>query len=235
MRVANRNRKSSTPPPSLRDRIAHGIKLGLSPDQAETLARLRTPEQIQDFVGSIPINFEPDGDTCLSVAQVLTQRRAHCIEGAFVAACAFWMNGERPLLMDFQALGDDDHVIAVFRRDGHWGAISKSNHIWLRWRDPVYRTPRELAISYFHEYVRGSQKTLHKYSRPFDLRRLDPKDWVTNAKPCWDVAEALDLSPHFPLITRAQARRLRRRDELEVQAGRFLEYAAPNQKVALRY
>jgi hypothetical protein len=220
---------------SIRTRIARGLKLGLSPAHAAALARLRTPELIQDFVSAIPINFEPDGDSCLSVAEVLRQRRAHCIEGAFVAACALWINGGRPLLMDFQAMGDDDHVITVFRRGRHWGAISKSNHIWLRWRDPIYRTPRELALSYFHEYVRGSQKTLWKYSRPFDLRRLAPKMWVTNLEDCWDVAEALDLSPHYPLVTRAQARRLRRRDKLEIQAGQFLEYAAPDAKSSLRY
>ncbi len=220
---------------SIRTRIARGLKLGLSAAHAEALARLRTPEMIQDFVSAIPINFEPDGDSCLSVAEVLRQRRAHCIEGAFVAACSLWLNGARPLLMDFQAMGDDDHVIAVFRRGRHWGAISKSNHIWLRWRDPIYRSPREVALSYFHEYVRGSQKTLWKYSRPFDLRFLDPKLWVTNTEDCWDVAEALDLSPHYPLVTRAQARRLRKRDKLEIQAGQFLEYPAPSQKVALRY
>lgn len=215
-------------------RVARGLKLGLSPAQARLLARLQTPEQIQDFVSSIPINFEPEGDTCLSVTEVLRQRRAHCIEGAFVAACALWMNGRPPLLMDFQAMADDDHVIAVFRRGRHWGAISKSNHIWLRWRDPIYRNPRELAMSYFHEYVRGASKTLWKCSRPFDLRRLDPREWVTNTEPCWDVAEALDLSPHFPLITRAQARRLKRRDKLEIQAGRFLEHPVPA-TAALRY
>ena len=119
------------------------------------LARLRTPIQIQDFVSALPVNFEPDGDTCLSVAGALRGRRAHCIEGAFIAACALWMNGEQPLLMDFQARGDDDHVIALFRQNGLWGAISKSNHIWLRWRDPVYRSPRELAMSYFHEIGRA--------------------------------------------------------------------------------
>jgi hypothetical protein len=222
-------------PSSIRTRIARGLKLGLSPAHAAALGRLRTPEMIQDFVAAIPINFEPDGDSCLSVAEVLRQRRAHCIEGAFVAACALWMNGARPLLMDFQAMGDDDHVIAVFRRGRHWGAISKSNHIWLRWRDPIYRSPREVALSYFHEYVRGSQKTLWKYSRPFDLRFIDPKLWVTNTEDCWDVAEALDLSPHYPLVTRAQARRLRKRDKLEIQAGQFLEYPAPDSKSSLRY
>ena len=215
-------------------RFARALKLGLLPAPARALARLKTPEQIQDYVSKIPINFEPEGDTCLSVAEVLKQRRAHCIEGAFVACCALWLNGRTPWLMDFQALGDDDHVIALFRHGRHWGAISKSNHIWLRWRDPIYRTPRELAISYFHEYVRGSQKTLWKYSRPFDLRRLDPKLWVTNADDCWDVAEALDESPHYPLVTRGQARRLKPRDKLEREAGRFLEHPVP-EKAALRY
>lgn len=220
---------------SLNARIARGVKLGLSPEHATILARLRTPEQVQDFVSALPVNFEPEGDTCLSVGEVLRQRRAHCIEGAFVAACALWINGGRPLLMDFQAIGDDDHVVAIFQRGRYWGAISKSNHVWLRWRDPIYRSLRELAMSYFHEYVKGAKKTLWKYSRPFDLSRRDPREWVTNAKDCWDVAEALDLSPHFPLITRAQAKRLRRRDTLELQAGQFVEYAAPDQKTQLRY
>ena len=216
-------------------RIARGVKIGLSRAQAARLARLHTPEKVQDFVTSLTTNFEPEGDTCLSVVEVLRQRRAHCIEGAFVAACAMLLNGQPPLLMDLQALGDDDHVVALFRHGRHWGAISKSNHIWLRWRDPVYRSLRELAMSYFHEYVRGSLKTLWRYSRPFDLRHVDPKLWVTNAENCWDVAEALDLSPHFPLITRGQARRLRRRDPVERKAGKILEYAAPDEKSALRY
>ncbi len=219
----------------MKTRIARGLKLGLSRAHAATLARLTKPERIQDYISALPTNFEPEGDTCLSVAEVLRQRRAHCIEGAFVAACALWLNGRRPLLMDFQALGDDDHVIALFQYRGHWGAISKSNHVWLRWRDPVYRSPREIAISYFHEYVRGSDKTMWKYSRPFDLRYVDPKKWVTSTEDCWDVAEALDESPHFPLITKAQAKRLRPRDLLELRAGQILEFPAPNRKSAKRY
>jgi hypothetical protein len=221
--------------PPLNIRIARGVKLGLSPEHANLLARLRTPEQVQDFVSGLPINFEPEGDTCLSVSEVLRQRRAHCIEGAFVAACALWMNGGRALLMDFQAIGDDDHVVAIFQRGRHWGAVSKSNHVWLRWRDPIYRSLRELAMSYFHEYVKGAKKTLWKYSRPFDLSRRDARDWVTNPDNCWDVAEALDLSPHFPLITRAQANRLRARDAVEVRAGHVVQYTSPDAKTQLRY
>jgi hypothetical protein len=216
-------------------KITFGEKLGLTRGQARSLANLRTPERIQDYVSSLPTNFEPEGDTCLSVVQVLKQRRAHCIEGAFLAACALWLNGHKPMLMDLRALEDDDHVVALFKRDGHWGAISKSNHIWLRWRDPIYRNLRELAISYFHEYVRGSSKTLWSYSIPFDLSRVHPERWVTNGKQCWDIAEALDEIPHYPLLSKAQAKRLRRRDKLEIQAGKFLEHQAPDAKSALRY
>lgn len=216
-------------------RLTRGLKLGLAPAEARVLARLKTPEDVQDFVTALPTNFEPDGDTCWSVVESLRRGRAHCIEGAFVAACALWLQGRPPLLMDFVADGDDDHVIALFRRGGCWGAISKSNHIWLRWRDPIYRSLRELALSYFHEYVLGEKKTLRRYSRPFDLRRLDPGLWVTNGTDCWEVAAALDSIRHFPLMTPAQARRLRPRDPMEVQAGKMLQYPAPDAKTARRY
>ncbi|HEU0117150.1 MAG TPA: hypothetical protein VFR09_00840, partial [Alphaproteobacteria bacterium] len=147
----------------MKQRIAFGMKLGLPRMQAAQLARLRTPESVQDFINAIPINFEPEGDTCLSVTEVLRQRRAHCIEASFTAACAFWINGRPPILMDLQAKNDSDHVVALFKQGNCWGAISKSNHVWLRWRDPVYRSLRELAMSYFHEYVSGNSKTLMTY------------------------------------------------------------------------
>lgn len=215
--------------------LSFGIKLGLSRAQAKALARLDTPEKIQDFVNAIPVNFEPEGDTCLSVARALRQRRAHCIEAAFIAACAFWMHGKPPLLMDMQAKNDSDHVVALFRRGKYWGAISKSNHAWLRWRDPVYRSLRELAMSYFHEYVSGHSKTLLTYSVPFDLRRFDPELWVTNGEHCWDIATTLDYTRHYRLVTPGQIRALRRRDKIELRAGDLLDYKAPNKKAAKRY
>jgi hypothetical protein len=202
-------------------------RLGLTPAEARILRRLDRPQKVQDFLARLPANHEPGGDSCLSVRGVLRERRAHCIEGAFVAACAFWLAGRPPLLMDMQAEGDDDHVIAIFRQRGHWGAISKSNHIWLRYRDPIYRTLRELAISYFHEYVNNTKRTLRTYSRPYDLRRIDPELWVTNPKNCWDVAEALDDITHYRLVSRAQARLLSRRDRFEIETGRLVEYAKP--------
>lgn len=206
------------------------MKLGLLRAQASALARLKTPGRIQDYINAIPINFEYHGDSCLSVIEVLRQQRAHCIEGAFVAACALWLHGQPPLLMDLKAEGDYDHVVALFRHGRFWGAVSKSNHVWLRWRDPIYRNLRELALSYFHEYVSRRSKTLWSYSIPFDLRRFDTDMWVTGKEHCWDVALALDSTRHYPLITRAQAKNLRHRDPIEIRAGKLLDFTTQNKK-----
>ena len=126
-----------------------------------------------------------------------------------LAACALWIRGEPPLILYLSATQDFDHAITLFRRNGYWGAISKTNHAPLRYRDPVYRTLRELAMSYFHEYTnRRGQKTLRSYSRSFDMRRIDPKLWVTNPKNCWSVVEQLLETRHYPLINRRQEKRL---------------------------
>lgn len=210
---------------SFKERVAFGCKLGLGQEHAEALAALKSPEDVQDFISTrLSMNFEPQGDTCMSVARTLEAGHGHCIESAFVAACALWMGGRLPLLVDMQAEGDDDHVIVVFRRRGFWGAISKSNHVWLRWRDPVYRSLRELAMSYFHEYVSDPHKTLRRYSVPFDLRRQDPAVWVAGREECWDIAVDLDRSRHYSLITPSQARGLRPRDEMEQKADSLIEY-----------
>ncbi len=207
--------------------IDFGMKLGLSRDHARLLACLNTPEKIQDYIDTMPSNHELNGDTCLTVAGALNLGASHCIEGALVAACALWMQGDAPLLMDFQAKGDDDHVIALFKRGKYWGAISKSNHIWLRWRDPIYRSLRELTMSYFHEYVKGDTKTLRTYSKPFDLRRYEAAVWVSGIASCWDIAADIDESRHYPIITPQQARNLRKRDKFEQYAGTLVEYPYP--------
>jgi hypothetical protein len=126
-------------------------KVGLTAKELALLRRLNTPQKIQNFVSAIPQNFEPNGDSCMSVRGALRMRRAHCMESALIAALAFWIHGEAPLIMDFSANeADDDHIVALFKRNGCWGAISKSNHAYLRGRDPVYRTLRELVMSYVH-------------------------------------------------------------------------------------
>jgi len=217
----------------MRVRKATRSMLGLGPSEFAVLRRLDTPEKIQAFLFGLKQNFEPDGDTCRSVRAVLRLRRAHCIEGATLAACALWIHGERPLLLDLQAVHDYDHVVALFRRNGRWGAISKTNGAVLRFRDPVYRTLRELAMSYFHEYCnRLHQKTLRRYSRPFDLRRLDPADWAASKDGNWKLADALDATHHYRLVSPAQARALTRRDPFERRATSRLQYPAPRNSSA---
>ena len=212
----------------MKKRKARREMLGLSRAEFATLRRLDTPEKIQAFLYRLKQNFEPDGDSCNSVRVVLGRRRAHCIEGAMLAACALWIHGEPPLLLDLQAVHDYDHVVALFRRRGRWGAISKTNGIGLRWRDPVYRSLRELAMSYFHEYYnKRDHKTLRTHSRPFDLRRLDPKLWATSDDGAWELIDALEAAPHYRLLSTAQARALTRRDPFERRVGNLLQYRRP--------
>jgi len=219
----------------VRKRNPTAADLGLTAEEARLLRRLRTPWHIQEFLVGLNANFEEQGDTLRSVRGVLRHRRAHCLEAAFTAACALWLHGDPPLLMDLVAKGDSDHVIALFRRNGCWGAISKSNHIRLRWRDPVYRSPRELAMSYFHEYTNKGRKSLRTYSAPFDLRKFDVEDWVTREEDCWDVGAALDDAPHHRLITTAQARTLRPRDDTEMRVDDLVQYESADPKRARRY
>ena len=214
-----------------------GIRLGLSAAHARRLAALKTPAQVQDFIDRIPHNHEPDGDCCRSAGATLAINRAHCIEGAFVAAIALWMQGHPPLLLDLKAdERDDDHIVALFKQRSCWGAISKTNHVWLRWRDPVYRSLRELAMSYMHEYTLRRNKTLRQYSRPFDLRRIDAKRWVAPANEhCWDVADEIDATRHYRLINPAQARNLRKRDAMEMRADQILQYKKPRKAKRARH
>ena len=215
--------------------VAQGRKLGLSPEAAQSLAELPTPELVQDFINEIPWNTEPDGDTARSVAEVLRLRQAHCVEAAFVAACAFWMAGRRPLLMDLGASDDDvDHVVALFRRGRYWGAISKSNSPSLRYRDPIYRTLRELSLSFFPQYVLERQKTLRTYSVSIDLRRYDPAIWVTHEGYCLEMIEILTSARHFELLPEDfEGEDLRPIDTIEAQSNRLTEHPEPRRIIRL--
>ncbi|HKQ23104.1 MAG TPA: hypothetical protein VJT81_01515 [Burkholderiales bacterium] len=210
-------------------RFARQQDLGLSPKEFATLRRLDTPPQIQDYVNAIPINHEIGGQTILSVREVIRQRRAHCIEGAYFAACALWVHGEPPLVMHLDCdLSDFPHVVALFRRGGHWGAISKTNGAPLRYRDPIYRSLRELVMSYFHEYYnKRGHKTLRSYSGSFDMRRIEPEHWVTSEKSCWMSHDRLAALRHYPLISARQARLLSRRDPFERRAAKVVQYPKP--------
>jgi len=214
-----------------RTRKASAETLGLTSGEFAVLRRLRTPERIQQFLYGLKQNFELQGETCNSVRTVLKERRAHCIEGAITAACALWIHGEPPLLLDLQAVHDFDHVVALFRRNGRWGAISKTNGIGLRWRDPVYRSLRELAMSYLHEYYnKRDHKTLRTYSRPYDLRRMKPETWVTAENGAWDLVDELEATRHYRLMSPAQVRSMTRRDPFEREVGNLLQYRKPGKK-----
>jgi hypothetical protein len=191
------------------------------PSERAVLRRLSTPEKIHQFLDrEIAYNKEPDGPTCRSPRRVLRDRTGHCMEGAMFAAAALRMLGYPPLLIDLESVRDDDHVLAVYRRDGCWGSIAKSNYSGLRHREPVYRTLRELAMSYFEHYFNlEREKTLRGYSRPIHLARFDAIQWMTAEEDVWAVPEYLCQISHTPLLTRGQIRRLAPVDDRTFAAG----------------
>ncbi len=200
--------------------------LGLSKPELKTIKKLNTPIKIQDFLDTFPVNWEKKGETYMSPRRVLQAKKMHCFEGAILAAVALWIHGEPPLVLDFQNKGDDDHVIALYKRNGHWGAISKTNHVTLRYRDPVYKTIRELARSYFHEYwrVKDGKKTFVAYSaKPFNLRRLGTK-WVTSSEELGYMVNAIDEAPHEPVCPKQNFKWLRWADKMEMRAGKLIEW-----------
>lgn len=189
------------------------------------LSRLSTPRRVQDFLDTIPINKEPRGETCSSPVVTLRRGSAHCMEGALVAALALWAQGGRPLIMDLKTTDDDvDHLVALFQKGGYWGGITKTNHSVLRYREPMFRDVRELAASFFHEYsLPNGKKTLRSYSEPFDLRRYGD-EWIASENDLWDLERAIDRSPHRKLLTRSQVAGLRKADDIEIRAGKLVEW-----------
>ncbi len=201
------------------------IRSLLSSTEQKLFDKLNSPTRIQDFLNAIQTNFETTGETCLSPREVLKQKRAHCLEGALFAGSVLWYHGKNPLLLDLKASGDDyDHVIALFKEHGHWGAISKTNHAVLRYREPVYKTTRELALSYFHEYFNDKGvKTLRSFSKPFSLKKFGYR-WITSNENLWDIGAALDDAPHMAIVPKKHIRHLRKADVLEIKAGKLTQH-----------
>jgi hypothetical protein len=182
--------------------------------------RLSTPAKIQRFLDDLPYNKETDGVTCRSPRRVLRDRTAHCMEGALFGAAALRMLGHPPLLLDLEAVRDDDHVLAIFRQRGCWGAVAKSNYSGLRYREPVYRTLRELVMSYFeHYYNLRREKTLRRYSRPVNLARFDASGWMTSEKDPWHVPKYLCEIAHRRLLPTPLEASLGRVDDRLFRAG----------------
>src|SRR3989440_3450014 len=188
-----------------------------SPRELRTLASLRTPAGVQRALDAMPYHL---ASTAWSPRRVLAERTAHCLEGAIFAAAALRLLGFPPLLLDLEAVQDTDHVIAVFRARRHWGAIAKSNFSGLRYREPVYRSLRELVMSYFEGYVnyRG-ERTLRAFSRPVNLARFDARRWMTTDDDVWWIAEHLVGVPHVRLLTPVMERALSRTDRRGLTAA----------------
>ena len=196
---------------------SNGTGGDLSPKDVRTLRSLNTPAKIQKFLDAMRYQY---ADTAWSPRHVLRERAGHCMEGAMLAAAALRVNGFPPLVMDLEAVHDDDHVVALYREHGLWGGIAKSNYAGLRFRAPIYRTLRELALSYFEHYynLRG-ERTLRAYSAPVNLTRFDPQQWMTSEEDVWCVPEYLANARHYPLFPSKVARRLPRLDRRSYEAG----------------
>lgn len=188
--------------------------------------RMNTPAKVQDYINSILINFEKDGsDTIKSPLRVIRENNAHCIEGAILGAYILSLHKHKPLLMHLETTKHDfDHVVAPFKINGYWGALSKTNHAVLRYREPVYKTIRELALSYFHEYfMDDGKKTLRRYSEPLNLNIFE-NTWPYDDGDLWGIDEELDKIKHHDIAPKSVWKNLRKADSVEIEAGKIVDY-----------
>jgi len=194
--------------------------------ELKLLKKLNTPKKIQDFLNAMPKNFEKNGYTCYSPLVVLKRNKCHCMEGSVLAALALRVNGFPPLLLDLTATDDDlDHAVALYKKYGKWGAISKTNHAVLRFREPIYNSVRELAMSYFHEYFDDKgRKNLRSYSLPVNLKRFDKLNWMTTQEDIDFIPEYLAKVKHYKIMNRQQIKNLRKADKVEIEAGKIVEW-----------
>lgn len=205
---------------------------GFTKKEEKIFKRLNTPRKIQDFLNKIPSTLDYRKDTCMSPRMVLKKKKCRCIEGALFAAAALHFHGYKPLVVDLKTTENDfEHVIAVFKKNGKWGAISKTNHVVLRYREPVYRDIRELVMSFFHEYFDNKgRKNLRSFSMPIDLTRFDKKSWMTSEEDLWYIYDYLDKVKHYKILNRKQISGLRRADKIEIKAGKLIEWKRGRKK-----
>lgn len=192
---------------------------------------LKTPSRIQDYLDSLPVNFEISGESNFSPIEVFTRKTAHCFEGAVFAAAVLAFHGQKPLLMDFAtAYDDEDHTVALFKMNGLWGAISKTNHAVLKYRDPIYKSTRELAMSYFHEYyLWDGRKSLRAYSKPFDLSKYKPESWILGREVQeldW-IMKKISESRYLEIAPEKSIRDLRKASKVELEALKTIDFPDP--------
>ena len=186
-------------------------------DEIRFLKSMSDPDKIQGFLDSVEYNPVYE---CRSPRWVIKKRSAHCFEGALFAAAVLQFNGFRPLIVDLKAYNDDDHVIAVFKEDGHWGAVAKSNFTTLRYREPVYRSLRELVMSYFDFYFNiYGDKSLRAYSLPLDLTIFNDRNWTTTDDDLEYIGDKLEKLHHFNIVTKKMIKKLKTASETILKAG----------------
>jgi len=203
---------------------------GFNKDEQRKFRELNSPAKIQGYLNSLKFNFEKRGDTCMSPRFVMKNKIAHCMEGAMFAAAALEFLGFKPLVLDLRAIKHDfDHVVAVFKQYGCFGAISKTNHGVLRYREPVYKSIRELAMSYFHEYfLDNGQKTLREYSELCNLNIFNNLNWRTSEKNLFKIPRHLDKIKHHKILNPAQIKNLRLAEKIEIKMGKITEWKKLN-------
>lgn len=186
-------------------------------EEKEFLKSFRDPWSIQIFLDSIAYNPAYE---CRSPRWVIRKRSAHCFEGALFAAAALDFLGHKPLIVDMKAFNDDDHVIAVFRDEGYWGSVAKSNFTSLRFREPVYRSLRELIMSYFDFFFNiYGDKSLRSYSRPFNLASLNSRNWATTDDDLEYIGDKIESLYHFPVVTEKMIKKLNIASDSMLKAG----------------
>lgn len=218
-------KKGGTHTPRTQFNTSLARKLGLTTLEVRLFKKLSTPKKIQDFLNSLPNNLEKNGESLCSVRESLNRQTFHCIEGALIAALALYLHGKTPFILDMRATEeDDDHVVVPFKVNGYWGIISKSNRSVLRYRDPIYKTIRELMMSYAHEYfLPNGKKTFKEYSLPFDLKKATHINWVSSRGDLWELSKLLDALPHIPVLPKHNPS-LRKVDPIELEANKLKEY-----------
>jgi len=191
--------------------------------EIKLIQRLNTPTKVQNFLNSLKFNFEKKGETLRSPLRVLREKNAHCFEGALLGAYILSLHGFSPFILHLQTTKEDyDHIIAPFRINGFWGALSKTNHSALRYRDAIYKNIHELVMSYFHEYFLDNRiKTLRKYSQPLNLNIFE-KYWIMAEENLWGIDEELDKIKHYNILSNGV--NLRKADRVEIKAGKIVEY-----------
>jgi len=190
------------------------------------IKKLNTPAKVQDFLNKLQFNFETDGvDTIKSPIMVIRTKNAHCLEGAILGAYILSVHGHKPLLLHLKTTkGDYDHVVALFQVGKLWGALSKTNHAVLRYREPIYKNVRELVMSYFHEYfLDNGKKTLRSYSKPLNLNIFE-SCWEVEEDDLWGIDEELDRIEHYKIAPDSVIKNLRKVDKVEIKAGKIIEW-----------